>query len=89
MSGRVNVYNDPLYRKNRAIVLKASNYVCVYCAGVANTADHLIPVSLGGTHELSNLAAACGKCNYGRGNKTRIRMPYGNRKYFSHGIRGE
>lgn len=33
------------------------------CAGVATTADHITPVSEGGTHDLSNLAAICEPCH--------------------------
>lgn len=33
------------------------------------TVDHIVPVSMGGTNEISNLALAHFKCNSGRGSK--------------------
>lgn len=35
----------------------------------AGSADHLIPVSLGGTNDPSNLRWACRTCNCARGNR--------------------
>jgi 5-methylcytosine-specific restriction endonuclease McrA len=36
---------------------------CIYCGRFATEIDHLIPISRGGTGELSNLAPACRNCN--------------------------
>lgn len=33
------------------------------CAGTAITADHVVPISAGGAHDLSNLAAICAPCH--------------------------
>jgi 5-methylcytosine-specific restriction endonuclease McrA len=78
---RKNVYSDPVYRHNRKIILDASQHTCHYCNAYAITADHIIPVSHGGTHELSNLLPACKSCNSTRKNKTLVRMKYWNKKY--------
>ncbi|MGH9169101.1 MAG: HNH endonuclease, partial [Acidimicrobiia bacterium] len=40
---------------------------CTYCPRPATTADHVVPVSRGGSHALSNLVPACGPCNTARG----------------------
>ncbi|MFF4652396.1 HNH endonuclease [Streptomyces sp. NPDC001380] len=58
------------YRRNRRIVL-AGNPLCSLCnLRPAGTADHIVPLSRGGTNNLSNLRPACGPCNYSRGNRT-------------------
>ncbi|WP_432029252.1 HNH endonuclease [Streptomyces sp. 1222.5] len=57
------------YRKARAAIL-AANPVCSICnARPAATADHIVPLSRGGTNEMRNLRPACGPCNFSRGNR--------------------
>jgi hypothetical protein len=41
------------------------------CAPDDLTLDHLVPLSLGGTHDESNLAVACLSCNCSKGNRAR------------------
>ncbi|BAS54253.1 restriction endonuclease [Leptolyngbya boryana NIES-2135] len=43
---------------------------CVYCGSEATSRDHLTPQSLGGVHDLSNLAPCCKSCNSKKGAKT-------------------
>lgn len=74
-------YSSPEYKKNRKIILEAANYLCHYCNADANTADHIIPVSKGGGHEISNLLPACGRCNSTRQDRTLVRLRYWNKKY--------
>ena len=74
-------YATAEYKTNRKIILEVNNYICHYCNGPANTADHITPVSKGGTNELSNLLPACHICNSTRQNRDRVRMPYCNPKY--------
>ncbi|MFF2212877.1 HNH endonuclease [Streptomyces antibioticus] len=67
------------YRRARAQLL-AANDVCALCGhSAATTADHDIPVSRGGTHDISNLVPAhgaegcltCGRrCNQEKGAQT-------------------
>jgi hypothetical protein len=57
--------SNSIWRKRRAIVLKMHDYCCAYCGDDANTVDHIIPSSRGGTDDLMNLVAACDLCNYG------------------------
>jgi len=74
-------YSSTEYKKNRKEILAKSNYICHYCGGPANTADHIIPVSKGGGHELSNLLPACHDCNSTRQDRTMVRLKYWNRRY--------
>lgn len=67
---RLRQYNDSEYQKNRLIVLEHSNYICFYCLGKATTADHLIPLNKGGTHEICNLVSCCSSCNRSKGTMT-------------------
>ncbi|WP_220090621.1 HNH endonuclease [Micromonospora noduli] len=55
------------HQKNRALVL-ADGPVCALCRRrPTTTADHVVPLSKGGTNEITNLRPACGHCNFGRG----------------------
>lgn len=55
------------YRHNRRIVLEESNYACRWCGRYANTVDHVIPLSRGGSNDVGNLVASCAYCNSRRG----------------------
>jgi 5-methylcytosine-specific restriction endonuclease McrA len=73
-------YTDPVYRRFRAQTLAAKPN-CVYpgCTKVADTLDHIIPVSLGGGNEPANLRPMCRKHNEalgrGHGNAMKRRKP--------------
>ena len=56
----------------RQAVLERDDYTCVYCGrrGGRLALDHLLPVSRGGTSELSNLVTACVACNSAKGAST-------------------
>lgn len=44
--------------------LKASYHGrCVYCGNAATTADHVVPISRGGSNSIENIAPACRPCN--------------------------
>ena len=64
------------WRRIRAYVLSRSR-ICALCGKPgADTVDHIIPVSLGGSlYDLANLRPACAACNYKRGNGTRPPRP--------------
>lgn len=51
----------------RSLVLVRDGCVCVYCGGLATTADHVLSVANGGTNTLENLAASCWPCNRRKG----------------------
>jgi 5-methylcytosine-specific restriction endonuclease McrA len=66
---RPSPYNST-HRLLREIVLAEAGYRCHWCGGLANAADHLVPIADGGTNELSNYVAACKSCNSRRGMQT-------------------
>lgn len=54
------------WRKIRARILLRDGYTCQWCGAEANTVDHVIERSQGGSDHEDNLIAACNRCNYGR-----------------------
>lgn len=62
--------------KMRQIIRERANYLCEYCHSSEEASaarfdiDHIIPRSLNGSDELSNLALACQRCNGYRYNFT-------------------
>ncbi|MGE4283733.1 MAG: HNH endonuclease [Clostridia bacterium] len=45
--------------------------ICVVCAAEKDlTIDHIIPLSRGGTNEITNLQVLCRKCNSKKHDKT-------------------
>ncbi|MCL3861543.1 HNH endonuclease [Actinotalea sp. K2] len=48
----------------RRTVLQRDAHRCGYCAGPADTVDHVHPRSRGGRHEWTNVVAACARCNH-------------------------
>ena len=60
---------DAQYAKNRRVLL-ARDTRCWICGDDgADTADHVTPVSRGGTSALDNLRPAHRSCNFARGNR--------------------
>lgn len=58
------------YQQNRARVLAMSDGLCGWsCGRAATTADHVIPLSRGGTNDLENLMPSCAPCNSSRGSR--------------------
>lgn len=57
------------WRKIRERILIRDDYTCAYCGQPANTVDHVLAISKGGTDEPDNLLAACSRCNYSKGNR--------------------
>jgi 5-methylcytosine-specific restriction endonuclease McrA len=47
----------------RAALMRRDNYLCAYCGVKADSIDHVIPRSRGGTHDWSNVVAACKRDN--------------------------
>jgi 5-methylcytosine-specific restriction endonuclease McrA len=60
---RPNPYRRALYQRNRKLVLEAAGWRCVRCGRAATTVDHLLPLRLGGSHDVTNLRAMCVRCN--------------------------
>lgn len=57
-------------KRTRYEVLRRDNHTCRYCGGhapdVVLTIDHVVPRTLGGSDDPSNLVAACKDCNAGK-----------------------
>lgn len=62
------------HQERRRRVLARDGHRCIYCGGNADTIEHLMPRSKGGTDALANLAAACRSCNRLRGNQSLVRF---------------
>ena len=61
-------YGSDEYKRNRAIALRRADRRCAKCGrrDRAVQCDHIVPVSQGGTHHLSNLQVLCsgpGSCH--------------------------
>lgn len=74
LSGATKIVRIPFSKKLRYEVLHEAGFRCATCGrcsddGAVLHVDHIIPVSLGGTNERSNLRALCDDCNLGRSNK--------------------
>lgn len=46
--------------KNKVL---AAEPLCRYCGSPATVVDHIVPVALGGSNDIDNLAGACEPCN--------------------------
>lgn len=57
----------PLTRRG---VLRRDSHHCAYCGKIANTIDHVIPKSRGGSETWENLVACCFKCNNIKSDRT-------------------
>jgi len=55
------------YRRHAALsrrgVFMRDGGTCQYCGRRADSIDHVVPRSRGGTHSWDNVVAACGRCN--------------------------
>jgi len=64
---------DPIDTRLRHEIFKRDGYKCIDCGKTKeNTtlhADHILPVSQGGTDELENLQTLCQACNLAKSNK--------------------
>jgi 5-methylcytosine-specific restriction endonuclease McrA len=60
------------WNRLRNIVKRRSGEICFYCGDHApdGHADHMIPLSRGGTDSLDNLVWACPSCNASKSDKT-------------------
>lgn len=50
--------------------VKARDLMCGYCGGSAETVDHIVPRSRGGTLTWDNAVAACLRCNHRKADRT-------------------
>ena len=63
--------SSPGWRATRREVLERDGFRCQLqfdcCQGTAQTVDHVVPASEGGTNDMTNLVAACWPCNRQKG----------------------
>ncbi|MBL6635836.1 MAG: HNH endonuclease [Actinobacteria bacterium] len=62
-------------RQRRAVLSRRAVFArdddeCQYCGGHADSIDHVIPRSRGGSHSWENLVAACKPCNLAKRDRT-------------------
>jgi len=53
----------------RGALMRRDNYNCAYCGHRAETIDHVIPRSRGGTHAWENCVASCMRCNHSKADR--------------------
>lgn len=60
-----------VWKRLRDFAFRRDDYTCRYCGAraVRLECDHVVPVSRGGSHELTNLVTACFSCNRSKRNK--------------------
>jgi 5-methylcytosine-specific restriction endonuclease McrA len=54
---------------SRRAVLHRDGHHCQYCGKAADSIDHVVPRSRGGTHVWENVVAACRRCNLAKGSR--------------------
>ena len=52
---------------SRRAVFVRDHHECQYCSAPAETIDHVVPRSRGGSHTWDNVVAACRRCNLRKG----------------------
>ena len=70
----VRIPSSRLIPVSRRGVLRRDAQRCAYCAGSANTIDHVLPRSRGGQDSWENLVACCLRCNNAKGDRTPSEM---------------
>lgn len=62
------------YRRSTSVsrrgVFARDDFRCQYCGSPADSIDHVLPRSRGGTHVWENVAAACRPCNLSKRDRT-------------------
>ncbi|GGM06931.1 HNH endonuclease [Nakamurella endophytica] len=59
----VRIPYSPAVAVSRAGILRRDHRRCAYCGTGADTIDHVVPRSRGGTHSWDNCVACCHRCN--------------------------
>lgn len=66
-------------RKHKQKLWKSSPHTCFYCEKPLiyeeATLDHVVPLSRGGTNNITNLVICCKVCNKAKGNKLDWKPP--------------
>lgn len=89
--------NDAKWNRLRRFVLKRDGHKCQIryvgiCIGLASEADHITPVTQGGSDSPSNLQAACRPCHLAKssdeGHKAAGHKPQGRIQFIPNELRG-
>lgn len=67
---RARRYDGSGYRVTAKDIRRLASACCVACGLPADSLDHVIPLSRGGSHGVGNLAPMCRTCNSSKGAKT-------------------
>lgn len=68
---RATMYENGIYFIRHKEIVKLYSSKCFYCPTYESIeADHVTPVSRGGSHGIGNLVPACRSCNGSKGDKT-------------------
>jgi 5-methylcytosine-specific restriction endonuclease McrA len=61
----------PHIKLSRREIFRRDNYACQYCGRRTSdlTLDHVVPKHLGGSHDWTNVVAACPGCNHRKGSR--------------------
>lgn len=71
----IQATKNPASADDIVTILKSAKGKCYYCGCKGKlTIDHIIPLARGGTHEKSNLLAACNRCNSSKGARDPIKF---------------
>ncbi|MBC1896239.1 hypothetical protein HCA68_01020 [Listeria booriae] len=62
---RIHIFYQEMDIKK--MVRRRDRQKCVYCGAYGDTADHVIPASIGGLTTFTNLVCACRICNFAKG----------------------
>lgn len=57
------MYRKAISESVREFVLERDGYICAYCGGYADCADHIVPYSFCQHNDPDNLVACCRDCN--------------------------
>ena len=64
---------SPVYKERLAALLRRHNGKCYWCRksyGETYHLDHVMPLAIGGEHDITNLVVSCPTCNLKKGVKT-------------------
>jgi 5-methylcytosine-specific restriction endonuclease McrA len=68
---RTRLQKNPTFLVTKRDLEKMQSQLCAYCKKrQADSIDHIIPVSRGGSHGIGNLVGCCRSCNSSKGTKT-------------------
>jgi hypothetical protein len=62
------------WKRKREYILTRDAFTCAYCGGEADTVDHILPHSLGGTSDPGNLISCCRRCNSSKSDRINTRL---------------